>query len=243
MTTLILSARHSEDNQALWRAAIQRQWKVVRLRGLTVPPLDDEDVVLYVEALLAPTIAANLRHQLLSPAEDWLPSLPDVFTRRSIRLTTLGALRYSTEPQFVKPPNDKLFTARVFASGDDLPADFEDDLPVLTADPVVWSVELRCFCLDQRVRAVSPYLRDGVHARRSDYAASEDELQQAIGLATQVLHHAEVATPRAIVIDVGRLSTGEWAVVEANSAWGSGIYGCDPNRVLDVVQRATVPMS
>ena len=148
-----------------------------------------------------------------------------------------------TTPQFVKPPNDKLFTARVFASGGDLPGDFADDLPVLTADPMVWSVEFRCFCLDQCVRTISPYLRNGVHARHTDYSASDDELQHAIDLATRVLRLEDVATPRAIVIDVGRLETGEWAVVEANSAWGSGIYGCDPNQVLDVVRQATVPIS
>ena len=77
MTTLVLSSRHSEDNQALWRAAIRRPWSVVRVRGITLPPLTDDDIVLYVEALLAPTIAAGLSHRLLSPADDWLPSLPD----------------------------------------------------------------------------------------------------------------------------------------------------------------------
>lgn len=243
MTTLVLSSRHSEDNQALWRAAVRRQWSVVRVRGLTLPPLTDDEIVLYVEALLAPTIAAGLSQRLLSPADNWLPSLPDALTQRRIRLTTLGAARTLTTPQFVKPPNDKLFTARVFASGDDLPNDFDDNLPVLTADPVAWSVEFRCFCLDQCVRTVSPYLRDGVHARHTDYMAGTDERQQAIDVATRVLHLEDVATPRAIVIDVGRLSNGEWAVVEANSAWGSGIYGCDPHQVLDVVQQSTVPLS
>lgn len=31
-----------------------------------------------------------------------------------------------------------------------------------------------------------------------------------------------------------------WAIVEQNAAWGSGIYGRDPARVLDVLQHAAV---
>jgi len=29
-------------------------------------------------------------------------------------------------------------------------------------------------------------------------------------------------------------------VIEANPSWGSGIYGCDPHKVLEVLERATV---
>ena len=29
-----------------------------------------------------------------------------------------------------------------------------------------------------------------------------------------------------------------WAVIESNPAWGSGLYGCDLNQVLGVLQRA-----
>jgi len=240
MTTLLLSARHTEDNQALWRAAIRRKWQVIRAQGLKLPEWDDEETLLYIEGLFAPSIAAQLNRRLLSPADDWLPSLPRVFTRRSIRLTTLGTLRSATTPQFVKPPNEKLFAARVFDTGEDLPRDFEDDLPVLTAEPVYWTAEFRCFCLDQQVRTLSPYLRNGRHAKLTRYAANADELRRATELATRVLTYPEADSPRAVVIDVGQLESGEWAVVEANSAWGSGIYGCDPDAVLDVVRQATV---
>ncbi|HLJ79961.1 MAG TPA: hypothetical protein VKT52_00660 [Ktedonobacterales bacterium] len=30
------------------------------------------------------------------------------------------------------------------------------------------------------------------------------------------------------------------APIEANAAWGSGIYGCDPARILPVLKRAVV---
>jgi hypothetical protein len=42
-----------------------------------------------------------------------------------------------------------------------------------------------------------------------------------------------------VVVDIGRISGRGWAVVEANAAWGSGIYGCNPAMVLPVLAWAT----
>lgn len=43
-----------------------------------------------------------------------------------------------------------------------------------------------------------------------------------------------------VVVDVGRLFTGEWAVVESNPTWSSGLYDCDPTVVLDALGSACV---
>ena len=48
MTTLLLSSRHTEDDQALWRAAIGRSWSVERARGIRVPEIDDTEIVVYL---------------------------------------------------------------------------------------------------------------------------------------------------------------------------------------------------
>jgi hypothetical protein len=56
-----------------------------------------------------------------------------------------------------------------------------------------------------------------------------------------VLADQEVALPVAVVLDVGLIAGKGWAVVEANAAWGSGIYGCDPAAVLPVLRRASIP--
>ena len=70
MTTLILSGRHTEDAQALWRVAIARGWDVVRARGITVPPLPDPDAVIYVEALYGPPIAAAVGARAFAFGDD-----------------------------------------------------------------------------------------------------------------------------------------------------------------------------
>ena len=85
---------------------------------------------------------------------------------------------------------------------------------------------------------VSPYLRGGRLAKLDGYAASGAELTQSRDFAEKVLGDPRVEAPRAIVLDVGRIDGRGWAVVEANGAWGSGIYGCDPDEVLEVVRHA-----
>jgi len=240
MTTLLMSSRYTEDDQALWRAAIGRRWSVARARGIRLPEIDDPEIVIYVEALYAPTIARMIGRKLLDPADDWLVKTPHDFTKRRITLTTLGKARGLADPAFVKPPNDKSFAAQVYESGACLPKEFDADMPVLVAEPVRWEAEFRCFCLDGRVRTLSPYLRSGVHAKQSNYEASNGELQAATEFAETVLAAPGIITPRAVVLDVGQITGQDWAVVEANGALGSGIYGCDPDAVLDVVQEATV---
>jgi hypothetical protein len=240
MTTLLMSSRHTEDDQAMWRAAIRRGWPVARARGIRLPEINDSEIVIYVEALYAPTIAKTVGRQLLDPPDDWLVQLSGDFTRRQITLTTLGQARLGNAPRFIKPPNDKSFAAQVYESGAGLPKEFDDDMRVLAAEPVEWGSEFRCFCLNGEVKSLSPYLRAGIHARQTDYVATSTERGAASMFAESVLAATGAITPRAIVLDVGKIVGKGWAVVEANGAWGSGIYGCDPDVVLDVIRHATL---
>lgn len=239
MPTLLLSSRQTEDNQALWRAAIQRDWPVERARGLTLPAgLADDEIVLYVEALFAPAVAARLNLSLVEVSEDWLVRLPERYRKRDVQIATLADARRIDFPRFVKPPNDKSFPAQVYATGSELSDAFEDSMSVLIAEPVAFEAEYRCFVLDRTIRTMSPYLLNGQLARELGFDSPHSERLEATEFANTVLSDAAVELPRAIVLDVGRISGRGWAVVEANAAWGSGIYGCDPDAVLDVLRHA-----
>lgn len=240
MTTLIVSSRHTEDNQSLWRAATARGWDVVRAKGIRVPKVDDDDLVIYVESLFAPTIAKAVGRRLQELPEDWMVRLPYSYAKRKVAITSLAEARNLTHPMFVKPPNDKSFEAKVYESGADLPVEYDDDMTVLVSEPVSWEGEYRCFCLGGKALTVSPYYRSGVHAKLSDYEITQAERAAVIEFAESVLSETSEFTPRAVVIDVGELTGHGLAVVEANAAWGSGIYDCDPDRVLDVLRQAVV---
>lgn len=239
MTTLLMSSRHTEDDQALWRAAVGRGWSTERARGLKIPDIDDPEIIVYVEALYAPTIAGMIDRTLIGPSEDWLIQLPAGLRHRSIEVSTLGEARSISTPRFVKPPNDKSFAAQVYSSGADLPDAFDDGMTVLVAEPVRWEREYRSFCLDGDVKAVSPYLRSGTLAKEQNFQMPQAEQEDVKRFVADVFA-ANPDTPRAIVIDVGQIVGKGWAVVEANSAWGSGIYGCAPDSVLDVIRHATI---
>lgn len=239
MPTLILSARYTEDARRLWLAAIQQGWDVERIIGWRIPTSLQAAVepVLYMEALSAPIVAEALDLELLEPAVDWLPCLPDCYRLRSIRLTTLGDARISKGPSFLKPPNDKSFPARCYAQNE-LPEGFSEDMPILVSEVVSFTVEFRCFVLDRVVRTLSLYSRNGELVEESDFVSTEEEREGLGEFVETLLADDAVELPRAVVLDVGIIQGRGWAIVEANAAWGAGIYGCEPVAVLDVVRNA-----
>jgi hypothetical protein len=242
MPTLILTQRMTDDSVALWRAAGRLGWNVERMNGFR-PPADfkvDDQPVLYVESLTSSLFAEALGLVLSEPPLDWLPRLPIEYRLRDVSLTTLATARTLNEPRFVKPPNDKSFPAGVYL-GSDLSRDYPDEAPVLVSEVVKWSVEFRCFILDRQVQTFSVYLRDGQLQREAGFPHSDQEEAELRGFVSKLLEDERVELPRATVVDVGIIDGRGWAVVEQNAAWGSGIYGCDPERVLSVLQYAVEP--
>lgn len=186
---------------------------------------------------MAPTLAGPLGLAMAEPPDDWLPTLPEEYRKRSVRLTTLGEARTNLNPRFVKPPNDKSFPAAV-CRGPDLPREFPDEMPVLSAEVVEWAIEFRCFILDRQMRTFSVYLRDGVLQKENGYESTEAEDAEVREFVGRMLADPRVRLPRAVVLDVGVIHGRGWAAVELNSAWGAGIYGCDPVEVLEVIRHA-----
>jgi hypothetical protein len=243
MPTLVLPPRYTSDTIAVGRAAAVAGWAVERLAGWRVPEwLGGEDVVLYGEPLFASVVAADLNVALLGPPFDWLPSLAPTYRRRDVRSATLEDARLLACPTFVKPADEKCFPPSVIHSGLDLPGQdvLPGTTPVLLAEPVRWEVEFRCFVLDRRVVTTSVYLRHGELAQSADGTWADDRTGAAREFAESVCSDPVVGLPPAVVVDVGLIEGRGWAVVEANAAWGSGIYGCDPSAVLASVQRSCV---
>jgi hypothetical protein len=188
---------------------------------------------------LGARVAGDLGVALLEPTDDWLTALPRAFTGRTVETTTLAEARRLTGPAFVKPPTDKSFEAAVHADGTALPAGLPDETPVQIAEVVTWAEEFRLFVLDGEIRTGAQYATYG----RLDAAPLEHHpRRQAVrDFAGRLLAAHGSLLPSAVVLDVGRLSGGDWAVVEANMPWFSTVYAADPDRALDVVLRAAGP--
>lgn len=239
MPTLILTPRYTEDSQALWRGAVSLNWDVERLIKWQIPPhlLSVTEPVLYLEGLMAQTIAQQFKLKLIEPPEDWLPALPEKYRKRWIKLQTLAQAKKSTTPAFIKPPNDKSFPAKIYTGK--LPNDYPDETPVLVADIVEWEKEFRCFILNRTLKTFSIYLRDGV-LQQHDYIHSKEEEAELLNFVDTILADDNVQLPIATVLDVGFIKHKGWAVVELNAAWGSGIYGCNPLKVLEVLKYSVI---
>jgi hypothetical protein len=227
MPTLILSPRYTPDSNTLWKAAVDAGWKVERLHTHRPPAwLRDSDPVFYGEALFVTIAAETLNLALFEPPLSGLADLPRGYVHRQIRKMTLREARAITQPTFIKPAGDKSFDAKVYDSGVLLPevGVLPETLDVLTSDPVEWDVEVRCFVKQRQLLTLSTY--KGVLA---------DSETQAASFCETLLNDPIVNLSPFLVIDVGFIRGRGWAVVEANPSWASGIYNCNPLRVLDAL--------
>jgi hypothetical protein len=240
---LILTPRYTEDAQALWAAAGRLGWKVERLPGWRVPEhlKHVHEPVLYAEALFGPSLAEQFGLQLINPAEDWLVSLPEEHRKRTISLSTMAQAQLLESPAFIKPPNDKSFPARVY-TGAELPRDYSADMSVLISEVVHWELEFRCFVLDRKLSTYSIYARHGELQRENGFVSSDQENAALEQFMATLLSDTRVRLPKATVVDVGIIEGRGWACVEQNAAWGAGIYGCEPERVLNTLRFAAIAL-
>jgi hypothetical protein len=245
MPTLVLSSRYTLDSNAMWKAAIDSGWSVERLHSHRAPEyLRERQPVFYGEGLFVRTIAGQLGIALLECPFDWLAHLPENYLKRKVRYATLCDARQETKPVFIKPAGDKSFDAKVYPSVADLPPSevLPDTTPVLIAEPITWEIEFRCFVLERQVQTLSAYARYGQLTRTEQDEWLEFPVEQTAALifCNEFLSDSAIEFPPGLVLDVGIIAERGWAVLEANPAWASGIYGCDPAKILPILSTTCV---
>lgn len=228
--TLLIPAKADVERDAVAAAWARRGGTVVRLdRFWEPPPLDAERVRLYGNDTFCLVLQQKLNLDLISPADDLILQVPASGTRRALTRQTIGAAPTLAYPVFAKPMTPKLFRARVYASPEELDAEcagLPAETAILLSEIVAFTAEARCFVLEGRVLDCAVYEGEG-------------DLDAAVAFARALV--AAVSGPRAYVLDVGLISDRGWAVVEFNAAWGAGLNGCDPERVLSAIAAASGP--
>lgn len=235
--TIILSPRFHCDSQDMWRAAVARGWGVhraIRFRG----PDEPGDYFVYGELTFADMMAERLDLGLLDPPDDFLTKLAKAWTGRTIEFTTAEQLPAFDTRRFVKPANDKVFQYGVYEKSSDVPLRYVGPkCPVLVSEVVSFDLEVRLYVLDGKILTSEYYRLVGDHEEQT-------ARDQANEFGAAVLKRYGDLLPSAVVLDVGHIEEQGWAVVEANQAYASGIYGeADVNAVLDVCRRSSGPMS
>jgi hypothetical protein len=159
----------------------------------------------------------------------WLANLSRNFTHRSISCVTAKEARKIKSNMFIKCVEIKWMPAGV-RSGQEIPETVLDNDLLLVSDCVKWRNEYRCFVKDGKIVTVSQY-------RNEDGLFCPEEICDHTLLAIQpiVEEAAQSFVNKGVVIDIGLLSDGKYAIIEANECWASGVYYCDPNLVLDTI--------
>jgi hypothetical protein len=169
---------------------------------------------------------------------DWLAKLPQTYLKRKVDFMTLGEAKRLTEIKFIKPADDKVFLAGIYPPGTlVVNVAVPDDTPTLVSEIVEFDLEYRCFVDGDKVTTWSNYIcYDNIADPRywSMVDLSEEHLPNEF---VETLMWEDLKTMPS-VIDVGRIKGKGLAIIETNQAWASGIYGCDPSGVLEVLEKS-----
>lgn len=193
---------------------------------------------------------------LWSPGATWLTRVPAEHLHRRVWAGPLDDVASCPLWQpgalvFAKPAEIKVrgLDARPYGTADAvtramLERHLTGESLVVLSELVGFVEEYRCFVAPgpdgaPTVVAASPYLVHDVTWDAWDDASSAPDPTAAAAFAQQVV--AAVDGPAGYVVDVGRLADGRWAVVEANAAWSSNPYHCDPAGVVAAVLAAQDP--
>ncbi|MEM7560867.1 MAG: ATP-grasp domain-containing protein [Planctomycetota bacterium] len=237
--SLICSSRFTVDSQILRVTAQELGWETLRLDGNEFPDwfeaLDDQIAFFYTAPHVF-DLAAQLGRSMIGCNSDWTIDLSHDLLKRELRQVTLEEALRIAGPQFVKDSVSKAFPAEVYEA--QRLAETTKTIPlgslVHVGEPVDWQSEFRCFVAKGEVTTMSRYLYEGqlLTDDQSLRRVPDDQLSEAREFATSVINHPEVPIPDAFVLDVGEIRDRGWAVVECNECWASGIYYCDPVKVL-----------
>lgn len=173
---------------------------------------------------------------------DWLARVPEKFLKRKVDFMTLGEAKRLTEIKFIKPADDKCFLAGIYPPGTlVVNVAVPDDTPTLVSEIVEFDSEYRCFVNHGLVYAWSNYIcyehiADPNYWDMVPITYSDDEINRMLPTEVVQLLCRQWIVTEPSVVDVGRIKGKGWAIIETNQAWASGIYGCDPSGVLDVLE-------
>jgi hypothetical protein len=240
---LILSKRYSVDSQLLYNAAINRGLSVWRFNSQSMPHelTKNQQVAVYAESSIAEYVAQELALSLLSPKESLLAELPYSYVKRQISYVPFKDFKRPKEKMFIKPADYKYFIAGVYEANDNI-AGFnqcQPHDPILLSEVVEFVEEYRFFVLNGKRVAVSDYVINSKYTGDNDSSAKLSP--KLLSFADDVITSINNLMPITYVIDIGRFITGEYAVIEFNPTWGSGLYKASADKVLECVVAACQP--
>jgi hypothetical protein len=137
---------------------------------------------------------------------------------RKVWKSTLGAIRRTITPVFIKPMEEKLFTGFIWRGGGMEAvriATCPDDAPIWVSEIVTFVSEHRVYVKDQQILDVRRYKGDWGKAPHRNVVEN-------------AIKAFEASATRAYSLDFGITDQGETLLVEANDGYALGCYGMQP---------------
>jgi hypothetical protein len=227
---LLISDKPDLERDSVANSFASRGGTVHRIGRFWDPPVfDPRTVRVYGADSFCLVLQQKLGLTLCSPDDELLLDVPSESLNRQIARHMLGGASAITFPSFVKPVVPKQFRGAVYQSSRELVAEcrgLSSNTAIFVSEPVALLAEARTFVIDGRVLDAAVYQGKAEAVGASTFV---NALTRAMSL------------PRAVVVDVGLIDSRGWAVIEFNAAWGAGLNGCDPERVLPAIVAASGP--
>ena len=191
----------------------------------------------YGSQLFCEVISQQMGWKLKANPFDWLTKIPKKYLKRQVDFMTLAEAKKIGVRKFIKPADDKCFDAKVYEPGEFQPAkEIEDNYPTLVSDIVEFTHEYRCFVRDRKVvTAGSCYIWESHIAEPREFENLVPNLEYPEDFLNDVLFSTECENS---VVDIGLIDGKDWAVIETNPCWASGLYGSDPVEALLTMEKA-----
>ena len=226
--TLVIPSKPDVERDALANIWQQKGGIVLRLDRFWQPPsLNPKTTTVYGNDTFCLVVAQKIGFELIAPADDLLKCVPQKFVKRCIKYLPLSDALQQQFPIFAKSAAPKIFTAGVYNNNDQLVTQCQGlslDTMTFISEIVDITCEARCFIYQQQLLDCTIYEGDG------DVNAATHFVQQLLD---------EVPLPSPVVVDVGFIRDLGWAIIEFNAAWGAGLNGCDPQKVIPAIANAT----
>lgn len=242
MTQPRVGTSHNEI-LALQIAAKEYGWEVYSVESSWRLPeeltLSGKVGVPYGSQTFCEVIAQQMGWALKQNSFDWLAKISKQWTKRQIDFMTLAEAKLLTETRFIKPADDKVFEAKVYAPGELVTHEsIPLDTPTLVSEIVYFDLEYRCFVHPTYVSTWSNYI---CHEHLADpkywNMIPGDKIHPRHFVEDMMFNSPHLKTVPSVV-DVGHIPGKGWAIIETNQAWASGLYGCDPWEALKVMEGA-----
>lgn len=238
---MLLDERYSRDGSDIWREAIRRGWNTERVNQFNVEErMKGFDFIRYYgNTLHATQIRDKLSFELSIINPYMLTRIPEI-TKRKIECFEYWLLKQPLEKRcFIKPAHEKFFEARIYEIGESINGSALDNDFIYVSETMDFIDEVRCFVLNGDVLTSSLYRINKISYQDVDLAPEQINFDDKIKDTSIEKYVKDIYKkcdlPAGVVMDFGLLNNSDWALIEFNEAWASGLYYCNPEKCFDVI--------